>query len=135
MKKLNLNNEASNDDGKLISLLKTSVTREPSEQFVDDTLRKFLALESKQKKIYQPLKSPLYMMLIIGAILLAPVILSIGYQISFPDSRLELENLIKNVSSQLNPWYTLSTMLLLLVSMSVVWIELDLSKSRSSSEW
>ena len=135
MKKLNLNNQVSDDDRKLISLLKTSISREPSEQFVDNTLRKFLILETRQKKVHKPLKSPLYMMLVVGAILWAPVFLTFSYQISLPDPGIELEDLVKNMSSQLDPWYTLSPMLLLVVLISVVWIELDLVKSRNPSAW
>lgn len=124
MKKLNLNNQASDDDEKLISLLKTSIGQEPSKQFVENTLEKFLILKAKQKIVHKPLKSPLYLMTVIGMILLAPAILLLSSKISMPDPMFELENLFENMASQLDLWYALSLMLLLLVSMLVVWIEL-----------
>lgn len=131
MKKLNLNNQANEDDEKLISLLRTSISREPSEQFVDKTLRKFLTLKSNRRIVHNPLKSPLYLMLVIGLILLAPVFIMFNSQVSLPDSGLELGNLIENMLFQLDLWYTLSLILLLLVSISLVWIELGLVKFRN----
>ncbi len=131
MKKLNLNNNVSDDDEKLVTFLKTAIGQEPSRQFVENTLEKFLILKTRQKKAHKPLKSPLYMMLVIGLILLAHILLTLRPQISLPDSELELKNLFENMSFQLDLWYTLSLMLLLLVSMSFVWIELVLVKFRN----
>lgn len=131
MKKLNLNNRVSDDDEKLISLLKTSIGKKPSEEFVDNTLKKFLLLETKEKRVHEPLKSPLYMMLIIGLILLAPVFMAFSSQISLPGPGLELGSLIENMSFQLDSWYTLTPMLLVLVLMFVVWIELGLVNFRT----
>jgi hypothetical protein len=131
MKKLNLNNEVSDDDEKLIDLLKTSIGQKPSDQFVDHTLEKFLILETKQKKVHKPLKSPLYLILIIGLILSAPVFITFSSQVTIPGSGLELGNLVENLSFQLDSWYTLTPVLLVLVLMSVVWIELDWVKFRN----
>jgi len=131
MKKLNLNNQVTDDDEKLIGLLKTSIGREPSEKFVENTLEKFLVLKARQKKVHKPLKSPLYLMLVIGLILLAPAIFSFGSQISLPYPGFELENHVVNMFFQLDWWYTLSLMLLVLVSMSFVWIELGVFKFRN----
>ena len=131
MKKLNFNNKVSGDDDKLIGILKESVGREPSEQFAEKTLKKFLLLKTKQTNFHKPLKSPLYMMLVIGLILFAPILFSFGSQISFPDPGFELGSLIENISFQLDSWYTLTPMLLVLVLMSVVWIELGLVKFRN----
>ena len=130
MKKLNFNNKISGDDDKLIGILKESGVREPSEQFVENTLKKFLMVKTRQKKVYKPLKSPLYMMLVIGLILLVPVLLTYSSQISLPNLGLGLENLVENISFQLDLWYTLYPILLLLGLMSVVWIELGLVKFR-----
>ncbi len=131
MKKLNLNNHVSDDDEKLVTFLKTSIGQEPSKQFVENSLEKFLILKTRQKKTHKPLKSPLYMMLVIGLILLAHVLLTLSPQISLPDSEFKLGNILENMPFQLDLWYTLSLMLLLLVSMSVVWIELGLVKFRN----
>ncbi len=124
MKKLNFNNQCSEDDEKLVKLLKTSIGQAPSEQFTERTLEKFMVFKTKQKNVHKPLKSPLYMMLIIGLILLIPVFLTLTSQIPFPDSRFRLEN----ISFQLDAWYILSTILLLLVLMGVVWAELSVPK-------
>ena len=131
MKKLNLNNQVSDDDEKLIGLLKTSIGREPSEQFVGKTLKKFLILDTRRKTVHKPLKSPLYLMLIIGLILLGPVFITFSSQVTIPDSGLELGNLVENLSFQLDSWYTLTPALLVFVLMSVIWIELDLVKYRN----
>ena len=131
MKKLNLNNQISNDDEDLISLLKTSTGREPSEQFAQNTLEKFLILNTKQKKVHKPLKSPLYLMLVVGLILMAPVFITFSPQIFLPDAGFELGNLVESMSFQLDSWYTLPLMILVLVLMSVVWIELGMVKFRN----
>ncbi|WP_299530078.1 hypothetical protein [Ulvibacterium sp.] len=131
MKKLNLNHQVDEDDEKLISLLRTSISREASEQFVDNTLQKFLTLKVKRKKLYKPLKLPLYLMLVIGFILLAPIFIMLNSQVSPPDFGLEWGDFIENMSFQLDSWYTLTPLLLVLVLISVVWIELGLFKFRN----
>ncbi|WP_420401682.1 hypothetical protein [Flagellimonas sp.] len=128
MKKLNLNNQVDEDDEKLICLLRTSISREASEQFVDNTLQKFLTLKVNRKKLYKPLKLPLYLMMVIGLILSAPVLIMLNSQVSPSDFGLELGNFIENMLFQLDSWYTLTPLLLALVLMSVVWIELGLVK-------
>lgn len=131
MKKLNLKNQVSNDDEKLINVLKTSIGRELSEQFTENTLEKFLMVKAKQKIVYKPLKSPLYMMLVIGLILLVSVLLTYSSQIPLPNLGIGLENLFENISFQLDLWYTLYPMLLLLFIMSIIWVELGLLKFRN----
>lgn len=131
MKKLNLKNQVSNDDEKLISLLKTSTTQEPSDQFTENTMEKFLKASSKKEIIYQPLKLPLYMMLVIGIILLTPVFLTLDPQLPLPNLGYELENLIDNISFQLENWYILYPLILSLILISVAWIELGWIKLRS----
>ena len=131
MKKLNLKNQVTNDDEKLINVLKTSIVREPSEQFTENTLEKFLMAKAKQKIVYKPLKLPLYMMLVIGLILLVSVLLTYSSQIPLPNLGIGLGNLFENISFQLDLWYTLYPMLLLLFIMSIVWVELGLLKFRN----
>ena len=131
MKKLNFNNRVSDDDDKLIGILKESIGQEPSEQFVENTLEKFLNLKTKQNHVYKPLKSPLYMMLSMGLILLAPAIFSFGSQVSLPDPGFELENLFENMAFQMDSWYAITPMLLVLALLSVVWFELRLVKFRN----
>ena len=131
MKKLNFNNRVSDDDEKLIRILKESIGQEPSGQFIENTLEKFLTLKTKQNSVHKPLKLPLYMMLVIVLILLVPIIFSFGSQISLPDAGFNLENFFENMAFQLDSWYMLSPMLLVLVLLSVVWIELGLVKFRN----
>ena len=127
MKKLNLKNQFSDDDEKLIRLLKTSISQELSKQFVENTLEKLLILKTKQKKAHKPLKFPLYLMLFIGLILLFPIVLTLSPQISLPDSGLELAN----ISFQLDSWYTLPLLFLSLVLISISWLELRLVNFRN----
>ena len=131
MKKLNLKNQVSDDDEKLIGLLKTSTMQTPSEQFAKNTMEKFLMASSKEKIAYQPLKLPLYLMLVIGLILLTPIFLTFNAQLSFPSLGVELKNIVDNISYQLRTWYILYPLLLSLVLMSVVWIELGWVKLRN----
>ena len=131
MKKLNFKNQVAQDDKKLVSLLKTSIKREPSGQFVENTLEKLLILKTKQRIIHKPLKSPLYLILVIGLILPAPIFLTVRSETSLPNIGFELENFVENTSFQLDPWYTLSLILLALVSMAVVWVELGLVRFRN----
>ena len=131
MKKLNLNNKVSDDDEKLIGILKTSIGREPSEQFVENTLKKFLVLNAKPRKVHKPLISPLYLMLVMGSILLAAVPFSLDPQIYLSIPELKLENLIEDISFQLDSWYTLSLMIMGLILMTVAWIELGVVKFRN----
>lgn len=131
MKEMNFNNDVSDDDDKLINLLKSSIRCEPSGQFAENTLEKFLILRTRQKTAHKPLKFPLYLMLVIGLILSAPVFITFSSQISFPDPRLELGNLFENISFQMDSWYILAPMLLILVLLSVVWFEFGLIKFRN----
>ncbi|MDB4292405.1 hypothetical protein N9954_03300 [Maribacter sp.] len=130
MKKLNFDNQVTNDDDKLISLLKTPSRSKPSEKFVERTLEKFLTLKTAQKPLYSPLKSPLYMMFGIGLLLFIPFFSSVDSQISLPDSGFELENFIENIIFQLDSWYLLSLGVLVLATIIVVWVELGLVRLR-----
>lgn len=131
MKKLNLNNQVSDDDEKLLVLLKTSISPEPSEQLVENTLKKILTHNTSPKKVYKPLRLPLYLMFVMGLILLTNVIFSFNFHLTLPKPEFEFINLVENMSLQLDSWYTLSLMLLVLVSMFVVWIELGFVKFRN----
>lgn len=131
MKKLNLNNQVSEDDEKLVGLLKTSIGQERSEQFVDSTLKKFMLLQTKPKLVHKPLKSPLYMMLVIVLILFTPLFLAFSSQIELTEPSFKIGNLIENVSYKIDSWYTIGPLLLVLVSMSIVWLELGLFKFKN----
>ncbi len=131
MKKLNLNNKVLGDDDKLISILKELGSQEPSPQFVEKTLEEFRILRNKQKRVYRPLKSPLYMMLVIGVILFVPVLFTFIPQISLPNPGLKMDNLFENISFQLDSWYTLTLIPLILVLISVVWFEAGYIKFRN----
>lgn len=131
MKKLNLNNQISDDDDSLISLLKAATGPEPSQRFVENTMKRFLVQKSKPRKVHKPIKSLLYLMLVIGSILLSPTLLTLSSHISISDSGLVLENLVENISFQPDSWYTLPPILLALVLISAVWMELGMVKFRN----
>ena len=135
MKKLNFDNKVSGDDDILISILKESIGQEPSEQFAENTLQRFWNLKTRQNHVHKPLKSPLYMMLFIGMLLLTPSIFSFGSQISVPNHGFEMENLFENMAFQLDSWYAITLTLLLLVLMSVVWIQAGAVKFRNPFIW
>ena len=70
-------------------------------------------------------------MLVIGLILLAAVPFSLDPQIYLSIPELKLENLIEDISFQLDSWYTLSLMIMGLILMTVAWIELGVVKFRN----
>lgn len=124
MKKLNLKNLLDGDDGKLISLLKTTMVQEPSKGFVESTLKKIVAHRTKYKNVYKPLKSPLYMMMVVGLILLAPIFLGNASQKPFADSGPIIDDFLRNISQQLDLSYIFSAMLLSLVLVCIIWMKL-----------
>lgn len=131
MKKLNFSNELSDDDEKLISILKTLKGKEPSEQFVDNTWEKFLILKSKQKRAHKPLKAPLYLMLVIALILFVPTLFSFGSQLSYPNLGFDLKNLTENIFFQLDSWYIFSLIVMIWVPVLGIWVALGLVKFRN----
>ncbi len=131
MKKLNFSNQVLEDDDKLIDLLRTLPRGEVSEQFVENTMEKFLLLKTGQKRIHKPLKLPLWLMSIMGLILVSPLFLELNTQIALPNTGFELKNIIENIPFQLDSWYTLSLVILVLTSIFVVWVELGLLRFRN----
>lgn len=131
MKKLNFNNQGSEDDEKIINLLKTSIGRKPSQQFVKNTLEKVLIFRTEQRRVFKPLKFPLYLMSFIGIVLLTPIFLTFSSQVSLTKLGLEFENPFENMGFQLDLWYALTSIVLALVLMSVVWIQLGFVKFRN----
>lgn len=131
MKKLNFSNQVLEDDDKLIDLLRTLPRGEVSEQFVENTMEKFLLLKTGQKRIHKPLKLPLWLMSIMGLILVSQLFLELNTQIALPNTGFELKNIIENIPFQLDSWYTLSLVILVLTSIFVVWVELGLLRFRN----
>lgn len=128
MKKLNFYNRDKDDDKLLIGLLKKATIQEPSEQFVDNTIKKFLALSAKDKRVHQPLKFPLFIMFSLGIFLVTPFIFMSFPGISFASPLPEFNGVIKSVSTQLNMWHMLSTLSLISALLILVQIEISISK-------
>ncbi len=70
------------------------------------------------------------MMLFIGLILFVPILLTFIPQSSLPNPGLKLDNLFENMSYQLDSWYTLTPIPLILALISVVWFEVGYIKFR-----
>ncbi len=133
MKKLNLNNQVLDDDEKLISILKSRIDPKPSEQFVESTLEKFFILEKNRRIVHKPLRTPIYFMFAIGTILLAPVLIAIEPQAYSIGLGVYLSDFVQNIFFQIDMWYVLTSIFLVLVLLSVLWIEMPIFKFRSSS--
>ncbi|WP_425235981.1 hypothetical protein [Ulvibacterium sp.] len=119
MKKLDFNNGDIEDDKNLIDILKTSTLKEPSEQFVDTTMKKFRALEKSDKVAHKPLKTPLYLMGLIGVFLSIPFIL----KMDIPNFLLEGIHPLEIQSTDISPWYIVTFILLFITGRFVIWVE------------
>jgi hypothetical protein len=124
MKKLDFNNEDTEDDKNLIEFLKSSTIKEPSDQFVDNTLKKFRALETRDKLAYKPLKLPLYLMAILGVFLSIPFILKMDVPNIFLGFLPEGIHPLEIQSTNISPWYIVTLILLFITGRFVIWVEM-----------
>ncbi len=72
MIKMNFDNKVEHEDKQLIQLLKEEIKEFPSDQLVESTLTKISAMQSDKKLGYRPLRIPIYLMVAIAILLLAP---------------------------------------------------------------
>ena len=70
---LNFNNQVENDDEQLIRWLKEQTTERPPGHLVENTMERFMALQSEKKFSYKPLKAPLYMLMAMALLLVLPL--------------------------------------------------------------
>jgi hypothetical protein len=69
---MNFDNKVEHEDKQLIQLLKEEIKEFPSDQLVERTLTKISAMQSEKNLVYKPLRIPLYIMVAITILLLAP---------------------------------------------------------------
>jgi len=124
MRELNFDNEYSNDDDTLISILKESLSNESSQQFTENTLKKFSAQKAKQKTIHKPLKSPLYMMAVITLSVLIAIFFTSETAVNLSNDKPDFISLLDKINIPLDSWYIPSVMLLALFLFSLIRIEL-----------
>lgn len=120
MKKLNFNNKDWEDDKNLIETLKTSTTKETSDQFVDDTMKRFLALKTIHKITYKPLRLPIYFMTALGIFLVVPLISKVDIQNTFSSPIPKAIEYLEMAFVNLSLWYAMSLLLLLIVGQIVI---------------
>lgn len=127
MKKMNFNNESTGDDKQLIDLLKKAPLQEPSSQFIDNTISKFLA--QKKQSQHRPLKIPLILMSAIGLFLVLPLMAAVDAGVSVPDP--EIYTFLQSVFLELSFWYLLYPLLLLLTTLLLVLVQMRTANFRS----
>lgn len=132
MKKLNFNNRTTDDDKEMIIYLTSSLKKEPSPNFTNNTLSELSKLNYKPKQGYKPLKTPLIMMGIIGLLLLAPLlnISSEGTSLNtvFFDLQVQLIAYLQSSST----WYLASLISVFLVIQILITLELRISNNRNT---
>lgn len=72
MIKINFNNQLKDEDRQLIHLLKEPFLESPSDQLVENTMARFLALQAEKQSAHKPLRIPVYIMIAIVLLLLLP---------------------------------------------------------------
>ena len=114
MKKMNLGNEATDDDEPLIALLKMSFKEEPPHEFSEEVMTKFLALSAEEKKVQEPVKISLLIMGLLALFLLVAMFsMNItGISFSMPASEFGTYK-IPNFREQ-NLWYLIAPLFLVL---------------------
>ncbi|MFP2995619.1 hypothetical protein ABN763_06895 [Spongiivirga sp. MCCC 1A20706] len=132
MKKLNFDNELSNDDEQLIEILKSRSGPKPSEKFVENTMEKFLFHKTNRKEVYKPLKTPVYLMFAIVVILLVPMLIAVRPQVS-RNMGFELQSFIENLFFQIDSWYMFTIIVVLPALLSVFWTTMGVFKFRNTS--
>lgn len=132
MKKLNFDNEVSNDDEQLIAILKSRSGQKPSKMFVENTMEKFLFHKTNRKEVYKPLKTLVYLMFAIVMILLVPMLIAVQPQAS-RNIGFELQSFIENLFFQIDSWYMFTIIVVLPVLLSVFWTTMGVFKFRNTS--
>ncbi len=130
MKELNFDNKYSQEDDRLIPILKEALSQEPSQQFAETTLREFLNRSTTQNTVHQPLKLPVYIMAAMVVMVITAVIIGSGTGINLPSGKLAWEPLFDKVNLPLDSWYLLAVMLLVLFLFSILWTELGKQRGR-----
>src|SRR5688572_21155031 len=74
MTKMNFDNKLEGDDKHLVHLLRGEVKDFPSDQLVERTMTRISAMHAEKKLVHKPLRIPLYIMMAIALLLLAPFI-------------------------------------------------------------
>lgn len=132
MKKLNFNNHTTDDDKEMISYIRSSLKKEPSPNFTNNTLSELSKLNSITKQGYKPLKTPLIMMGIIGLLLLAPLfnISTEGNALNkvFFDFHLQLNTYVQSSGI----WYLASLISVFLVIQLLITFEFRINNNRNT---
>lgn len=74
MTKMNFDNKLEDDDKHLVQLLRGEVKDFPSDQLVERTMTRISAMHAVKKLAHRPLRIPIYIMMAIALLLLAPFI-------------------------------------------------------------
>ena len=132
MKKLNFNNRTDDDDKEMIIYLTSSLKKEPSPNFTNNTLSELSKLNSKSTQGYKPLKTPLIMMGIIGLLLFAPLF-------NIPTEGNPLNKVFFDLHLQLNDylqssgiWYLASLISVFFVIQLLITLEFRINYNRNT---
>ena len=131
MKKLNFNNRTTDDDKEMIIYLTSSLKKEPSPNFTNNTLSELSKSNSKVKH-YKPLKTPLIIMGIIGLFLLAPLLNISSEGTSLNTVFFDLHVQLKAYLQSSGIWYLASLISVFLVIQILITLELRINNNRNT---
>lgn len=132
MKKLNFNNRTTDDDKEMIIYLSSSLKKEPSPNFTNNTLSELSKLNSKTKQGYKPLKTPLIMMGIIGLLLLAPLLNISGDGNTLNAVFFDLHMQLNAYMQSSGIWYLASLISVFLVIQILITLEFRINNNRNT---
>ena len=107
MKKMNFNNQETNDDEQLIALLKQATIENPSPLFTEVTLSKFQN-HRLIKPVYRPLRAPLYIMAALVIILIFPLSIPMVSDFSYRTKWYDVNNISVAALFRSTLWYWLT---------------------------
>lgn len=134
MKQLNFKNQVSGDDKDLIDLLGMSLKKDPSKEFVSNTLDKLSSLQAKPKSSFKPLKLPIFLMMVLVLFLLFPFLGLETNKLSIGSSFNEIIDLTDILSRSENQWYLISPVLVFLAIQLFIFLELRIGSHRNLIE-
>lgn len=75
MIKMNFNNKLEGEDKQLIQLLKEEIKEFPSDLLEEKTMNRISAMSAEKKFVYKPLRTPLYIMMVIALLPWVPFLI------------------------------------------------------------
>lgn len=121
MRRINFDNKSTDDDIKLLALLKEQVDA-PSGDLVNKTMEKWIESKQRKKYFYTPLRIPIYMMSVVLSLLFVPLFFPIESTLEGPEINFSVDTI---VAYSLYAWLTI-TLILVFSTASRISLKLSL---------